>query len=76
MVPENIAATGTADGFKPEDCSSREVYIWTNDATSMCEFESITLKSNKTDFQNIFFICLGFRRWNDYYKSYIFDNIS
>ena len=51
--PENIAATGTADGFKPEDCSSREVYIWTNDATSMCEFESITLKSNKTDFQNI-----------------------
>ena len=51
--PENIAATGTADGFKPADCSSREVYIWTNDATSMCEFESITLKSNKSDFQNI-----------------------
>jgi hypothetical protein len=50
---ENIAATGTADGYKPEDCTSREVYIWTNDATSMCEFESITLKSNKTDFENI-----------------------
>ncbi|MEC7863965.1 MAG: PKD domain-containing protein, partial [Bacteroidota bacterium] len=48
--PENIAATGTADGFIPEFCNQKADFASMSGVSLLCEGEQIVLKGNQTIF--------------------------
>ena len=48
--PENIANTGTGDGYLPPFCSQEASFVVMNGASSICEGEALLLKGNKTMF--------------------------
>jgi len=49
---ENIAATGTADGYVSPSCSQQADFATTSGVSSICEGEQIVLKGNQSMFGN------------------------
>ncbi|MDA0890026.1 MAG: M43 family zinc metalloprotease, partial [Bacteroidetes bacterium] len=47
---ENIAATGTSDGFKVPTCTQEASFVVMNGASSLCQGEALLLKGNQTMF--------------------------
>ena len=47
---ENIAATGTSDGFKVPTCTQEASFVVTTGASSLCQGEALIFKGNKTMF--------------------------
>jgi len=49
---ENIAATGTAEGYVTPTCTQEATFVVMNGTPSICEGEALLLKGNKTMFGN------------------------
>jgi hypothetical protein len=47
---ENVAATGTSDGFQVPTCTQEATFVVMNGASSLCEGEALLLKGNQTMF--------------------------
>jgi hypothetical protein len=50
--PENLAATGTSDGYVPSFCAQNADFTSSSGFSSICEGEQIVLKGNKTQIGN------------------------
>jgi hypothetical protein len=50
--PENLALTGTTDGYVPEFCAQNADFTSTSSFASICEGEQVVFKGNKTQIGN------------------------